>query len=52
VDRQLIDKEDKFLWLTRGYRKGETESEITAAQGLALQTKYHGTKILQTEKES
>jgi hypothetical protein len=29
--------------------EGETESEIRAAQEQALQTKYHATKILQTE---
>jgi hypothetical protein len=32
--------------------KGETESEIIAAQDQALQTKYHATKILQTETGS
>jgi len=32
--------------------KGETESEIIAAQGQALQTKYYATKILQTERDS
>jgi hypothetical protein len=31
---------------------GETGSEIMAAQDLALQNEYHGTEILQTEKES
>jgi hypothetical protein len=34
--RQLIEEEDMFLRLLRGDRKGETESEITAAQGQAL----------------
>jgi len=38
-----------FLWLHRGNLKGETENEIAAAQDQALQTKYHETKILQTE---
>ena len=36
----------------RGDLKGETESEIIAAQAQALQTKYHATKILQTETDS
>ena len=40
-----------FLWLYRGDLKGETESEIIAAQDQALQTKYHATKILQTETD-
>ena len=35
-----------------GDLKGETESEIIAAQRQALQTKYHVTKILQTETDS
>jgi len=35
-----------------GDLKGETESEITAAQDQAFQTKYHVTKILQTETDS
>ena len=47
VYRQLIGGEDTFLWLLRGDPKGETESEIMAAQ-----TKYHVTKILQTETDS
>jgi len=38
-----------FLWLYRGNLKGETEKEIIAAQDQALETKYHATKILQTE---
>jgi len=45
--RQLIGGKDIFLWLLRGDLKGETESEIMAAQ-----TKYHVTKILQTETDS
>jgi len=32
--------------------KGETESEIIAAQDQALQTKYHATKILQTGRDN
>jgi hypothetical protein len=49
MDRQLISEEDTCLWLWRGDLKRETESEIIAAQGQALQTKYLATKILQTE---
>jgi hypothetical protein len=50
--RQLIGGEDMFLWLLRGDLNGETESEIMAAQDQALQTKYHPTKMLQTETDS
>ena len=39
-DRQLINEEDTFLWLSKGDLKVETESEIVAAQDQALQTKY------------
>ena len=35
----------------QGRSEGETESEITAVGDRALQTKYHATKILQTETE-
>jgi len=49
---QLIGEEDKFLWLPRGDLKGETESEVTAVQDQALQTKRHVTKILKTETDS
>jgi hypothetical protein len=35
-----------------GRSKGETESEIIPTQHQALQTKYYGTKILQTETNS
>jgi hypothetical protein len=38
-----------FLWRSRGDMKEETESEIIATKDQALQTKYHATKILQTE---
>jgi hypothetical protein len=51
MDRQLISEEDPFLWLSRGDLEGETESEI-AAQGQALQSKYHMTELLQTETHS
>ena len=44
----LIGVEDMLLCLLRGDLKGETESEIMAAQDQVLQTKYHATKILQT----
>jgi hypothetical protein len=36
IDRQLISKEDSFLWLTKGDLKAETESVIVAAQDQAL----------------
>ena len=52
MDRQPIREEDTFLWLSRGDLKGQTESKIIAAQDQALQTKYHATKILQTETDS
>jgi hypothetical protein len=52
IDKQLISEEDTFLQLSKGDLKAETGSEIVAAQDQALQTKYHATKILQTEKES
>jgi hypothetical protein len=40
MDRQLINKEDTFLWLSKGGLKAETESEIVAAQDQVLNTKY------------
>ena len=52
TDRQLISEEDTFLRLSKGDLKAETESEIVAAQDQALQTKYYGTKILNTETDS
>jgi len=51
IDRQIISEEDTFLWLLKGDLKAETESEIVAAQGRALQTKYYATKILNTEAD-
>jgi hypothetical protein len=51
IDKHLFSEEDTFLWLSKGDLKAETESEIVAAQDQALQTKYHATKILQTEKD-
>jgi len=50
--RQLIVGEDTMLRLLMGDLKGETGSEIIAAQDQAFQTKCHSTKILQTETES
>ena len=52
IDRQLISEEDRFLWLSKGDIKAETESEIVAAQDKVLQTKYYATKILRTETNS
>jgi hypothetical protein len=52
VDRQLIDGEDTLLWLLGGDVKGETGSEIMAAQDQALQTECRATEILQTERDS
>ena len=52
LDRQLINEEDTFLWLSKGDLKAETESEIVATQVQALQTKYYATKILNTETDS
>ena len=49
VDRQLIGGEDTLLRLLRGDLKGQTK---IAQQDQTLQTKYHSTKILQTETES
>jgi hypothetical protein len=50
--RQLFPKGNKYLWQSLGDLKDETASEITAAQDQALQTKYHATKILQTETKN
>jgi len=52
MDTGLISEEDTCLWHSRGDLKRETESEIIAAQDQALQTKYHATKVLQTETVS
>jgi len=49
MDIQIISEEDTFLWLSRGDLKGQTRSEIIAAQDPALRAKYHATKLLQTE---
>jgi hypothetical protein len=50
IDKQLISEEDTVLWLSKGDLKAETESGMVAAQDQALQTKYHATKVLETEK--
>jgi hypothetical protein len=42
VDRQLIGEEDTFLLAA----EGRSESEVIAAQDVALQTKCHATKVL------
>ena len=52
MDKQLIGGEDMLLWLLKGDLKGETGSEIRAAQDQALQTKSHSTNILETQKVS
>ena len=51
-DRQFVGGEGTLLWLLWGDRKGETGSEVMAAQDQELQTKCHASKILQTETES
>jgi hypothetical protein len=52
IPRQLIIEKDTFLWLSRRDQKAETDSKIIAAKDKALQTKYHATKILQTETDN
>ena len=52
VDRPLTGAEGRLIWPWRVDLKGETRSEVMAAQDQALQTKYRVTKILQTETES
>jgi len=44
--------EDMFLRLSKGDMKGKTDCEVTGPQDRTLQTKYHVTKILQTETDS
>ena len=51
MDRQCISEEYMFVWLSRGDLKGQTETEIIAAKDQTLQTKYHATKILQTDSK-
>jgi hypothetical protein len=52
VDRQLIGGENTLPILSRRVLKGKPESKMIAAEDLTLKTKYHSTKILQTERES
>jgi hypothetical protein len=52
IDRQHISEVGTFLWLLIGDLKGENESEIITVQDQALQTKYHETKLIQTETDS
>ena len=52
VARELISQEDTFQWLSTAHQKGEAKIEIIAAQEQAFQSKYHATKILQTERDS
>ena len=47
TDSLLVEKTGQ----SRGDLNGETKSKIMAAQDQALQTKYHATKILQTETD-
>jgi hypothetical protein len=51
MDRQLANEEDTLQWLMRGGLRGETGSEIIAAQDQVLQILYCVTKILQTETD-
>jgi len=50
MDKQLISKEDTFLWLSREDPKVEAESEIIPAQDRTLQTKYHVTKYYEQKQ--
>jgi hypothetical protein len=52
TDRGLVSEEDRFVWLLRGDLKVGNGSETKATQDQALQTKYHATKILQTEADT
>jgi hypothetical protein len=52
IDRELISEEVRFIWLSKGNLKAETESEIVAAQDQAIQIKYYATKILNTETDN
>ena len=51
-NQQQKKQQKTFLWVLRGELKAEAESEIMVAQGQALQTKYHATRILHTETDS
>jgi hypothetical protein len=52
IDKQIFSEDDMLLLLSRGDVKAETESEVVAAKEQALKTKYHATKILQTETDN
>ena len=52
MDRQLIGGEDRLLRRSRGDLKGETDTEVTAVHYREMQTKYHVTLILGTEKQA
>jgi len=45
VDRELVSEGATFLRLSRWDVRGETESEIIAAQDQALRTKYYTNNI-------
>lgn len=46
LQKETIDKQQTFRWLTAGRIKGETEALITAAQDQALRTKNYEKNIL------
>jgi hypothetical protein len=52
VDRQLVSEERHVPMAVEGDVKGETDSEIIAAQDQALRTKYNATKILKQEQKA
>jgi hypothetical protein len=51
IDREFINEEGTFLWLSKEDLKAETETEIVAAQDQTIQTKYYVRKILNTETD-
>jgi hypothetical protein len=52
IDKQLISKEDTFLWLSKADLKPETESEIVAAQDQALTNKILCNQNIANRKDS
>ena len=52
IDRQLINEEYTFFWLSKEDLKAETEREIVAGQDRALQIKCYDTEMLNTETDS
>ena len=52
LDKKLVDIEQSYRWLKSGDIKGETESEIVAAQNQAISTNYFKNKTLKEEIES